>query len=79
MARNERRWFLSCMRYVLFIYFLKPMKCIFYRYYICIFDTNLFTLNEDLFMSHFNGLGALKAVLIIGTDFRKIDNTLYRY
>ena len=30
-------------------------------------------------MSHFNGLGALKAVLIIGTDYRKIDNTLYRY
>ena len=31
------------------------------------------------FMSHFNGLGALKAVLIIGADYRKIDNTLYRY
>ena len=30
-------------------------------------------------MSHFNGLEALKAVLIIGTDYRKIDNTLYRY
>ena len=30
-------------------------------------------------MSHFNGLGALKAVLIIGTDYRKIDNILYRY
>ena len=30
-------------------------------------------------MSHFNGLGALKAVLIIGTDYRKIDNTLNKY
>ena len=30
-------------------------------------------------MSHFNGLGALKALLIIGTNYRKIDNTLYRY
>ena len=30
-------------------------------------------------MSHFNGLGALKAVLIKGTNYRKIDNTLYRY
>ena len=24
-------------------------------------------------------IGALEAVLIIGTDYRKIDNTLYRY
>ena len=31
------------------------------------------------FMSHFNGLGVLKAVLIKGTNYRKIDNTLYRY
>ena len=34
---------------------------------------------DNYIMSHFNGLGALKAVLIIGTDYRKIDNTLYRY
>ena len=30
-------------------------------------------------MSHFNGLGALKAVLIKGTNYRKIDNTVYWY
>ena len=30
-------------------------------------------------MSHFNGLGALKAVLINGTNYGKIDNILYRY
>ena len=28
-------------------------------------------------MSLFNELGALKAVLIKGTNYRKIDNTLY--
>ena len=31
------------------------------------------------FMSHFNGLEPLKAVLIKGINYRKIDNALYRY
>ena len=36
-------------------------------------------MSRKKFMSHFNGSGALKAMLIKGTNYRKIDNTLYRY
>ena len=32
------------------IFFLNYMKCSFFRYYTCVFDINLFILNEDLFI-----------------------------
>ena len=33
------------------MFFLNYMKCsLFFRYYICVFDINLFILNEDLFI-----------------------------
>ena len=31
-------------------FFLNYMKCSFFRYYTCVFDINLFILNEDLFI-----------------------------
>ena len=32
------------------LFFLNYMKCSFFRYYMCVFDINLFILNEDLFI-----------------------------
>ena len=48
-ARNESRCFVMhaiCVVHIFF--FLKYMKCVFFRYYICVFDIKFFTLNEDL-------------------------------
>ena len=51
-ARNESRCFchaydICCLQV---FFFLNYMKCSFFRYYTCVFDVNLFILNEDLFI-----------------------------
>ena len=50
-ARNESRYFchaydMCCSQF----FFLNHMKCSFFRNYMCVFDINLFILNEDLFI-----------------------------
>ena len=37
-------------RFFFFLSLQNLMKCSFFRYYICVFDIDLFTLNEDLFI-----------------------------
>ena len=44
----------------------------------CFIRKKAISMARQCCMSHFNGLEALKVVLIKGTNYRKIDNTLYR-